>query len=457
MSIGIARANLNSNPLIFLLNFVLEKQKIMIIEDKGKLGEDFVNTLAYRSFLKYWCFPGPKYENGDKKEICDLLIIFNSVLIVISVKNYEFKGNHFRYFNNTIEKAVKQIHGACRTLFGAAEVQIKHPDREMEIFPREQITKVFRIVINLGEGVKFYPFNHSTKNDDYVTLFDKDSFETIISQLDTIPDFIDYLEKREKLFKGRITIIMPGDEYDFPLETQKEFFALQKQLTQNYILISGTEKDLLSHFFKNARNFPPFLNDDSNGIFLQIDGDWDSFSDIQQVKNKAEADKASYFIDDFVQNEILKNEYLQNLTPMRLNLAKAMLSFDRLTRRSIAKSYFEFHNRYKDVSGLNFGRRFGDYDGVGVLFTFYTDQMDMEMINTLNTLAIESVNLFTGYKSKSLILISSNRSHRFFFAHIDKIEKYEPDHEEMIRQDVKRMGWFTKHTLFQGSENEFPE
>jgi hypothetical protein len=83
--------------------------------------------------------------------------------------------------------------------------------------------------------------------------------------------------------------------------------------------------------------------------------------------------------------------------------------------------------------------------------------MDMEMINTLNTLAIESVNLFTGYKSKSLILISSNRSHRFLFAHIDKIEKYEPDHEEMIRQDVKRMGWFTKHTLFQGSENEFPE
>jgi len=427
------------------------------MDNKGQIGEDFVKNLAYRSFLKYWCYPGPKYENGDKKEICDLLIIFNSVLIVISVKNYEFKGNHFRYFNNTIEKAVKQIHGACRTLFSAAEVHIKHPDKEIETFPREQITKVFRIVINLGEGVKFYPFNQTTKNDDYVTLFDKDSFEAIIGQLDTIPDFIDYLEKREMLFKGRSSIIMPGDEFDFPVETQKEFFKLHEQLTQNYILISGTEKDLLSHFFKNTRNFPQALNENASGIFLQIDGDWDSFAAEQSVINKTKADKASYFIDGFVQNEILKDELLQNLTPMRLSLAKALLSFDRLTRRSIANSYFEFHNRYKDSSGLFFGRRFGDYDGVGILLTFYTDQMDFEMINDLNNLAIESCNLFTGYKSKSMILISANHSHRFLFAYIDKLEKYTPQHEELIRQDVKKMGWFTKHTFLQGTEDEFPK
>lgn len=427
------------------------------MDDKGQIGEDFVNDLAYRSFLKYWCYPGPKHENGDKKEICDLMIIFNSVLIIISVKNYEFKGNHFRYFNNTIEKAVKQIHGACRTLFSAKEVQIKHPDKEIEIFPREQIKKVFRIVINLGEGVKFYPFNQTTKNDDYVTLFDKDSFQTIIDQLDTIPDFIDYLEKREKLFKGRTTIIMPGDEFDFPVETQKEFFELRDQITNNYILISGTEKDLLSHFFKNTRNFPKALSEDSNGIYLIIDGDWDSFAAEEKVKNKAKADKASYFIDGFVQNEILKNDLLKNLTPMRLGLAKALLSFDRLTRRSIANSYFEFHDRYKDVSGLNFGRRFGDFDGVGVLMTFYTDQMDFEMINTLNNLAIESCSLFTGYKSRSMILISANRSHRFLFAYIDKIEKYSPQHEEMIRKDVKTLGWFTKHTFLHGTEKEFPK
>ena len=74
------------------------------MDDKGTLGEKFVNELAYNSFFKFWCYPSPKFENGNKKEICDLLILFNSIAIIITVKNYEFKGNHFRYFNNTIEK-----------------------------------------------------------------------------------------------------------------------------------------------------------------------------------------------------------------------------------------------------------------------------------------------------------------------------------------------------------------
>lgn len=39
------------------------------MKNKGELGEEFVNELAYNSFLKFWCYPGPKLENGDRKEI----------------------------------------------------------------------------------------------------------------------------------------------------------------------------------------------------------------------------------------------------------------------------------------------------------------------------------------------------------------------------------------------------
>lgn len=428
-----------------------------MLEDKGKIGEEFVNKLAYNSFLKFWCYPGPRFENGNKKEICDLLIIFQSVTIVISVKNYEFKGNHFRYFNNTIEKAVKQIYGACRVLFGTSEVHIKHPDKEIETFPKEQIKKIFRIVINLGDGVKFYPFNSTTKGDDYVTLFDKDSFETIIGELDTIPDFIDYLEKREKLFKDKTTIILPGDEYDFPIETQQEFFKLGETIEDKYIFISGTEKDLLSHFFKNQRNFPPVLSGDSDAYYIQLDGDWKKFTANKKVKNKNKADRISYFIDEFVKNELLKDTLLKDLTPMREELAKALLSFDRLTRRIISKNYFEFHELYKHNIGLNYARRFADFDGIGVLLTFYTKDMNIEMINTLNQLAIESSNLYTNYKSTSLILISSNSDHSFMFAYIDKLERYPPNIEKEIREDVEALGWFKKETYINVVENEFPK
>jgi hypothetical protein len=422
------------------------------MEDKGKIGEEFVNELTHNSFLKFWCYPGPKYENGNKKEICDLLILFNSITIIISVKNYEFKGNHFRYFNNTIKKAVNQLCGAQRVLFSNSEVKIKHPDKDIETFPKDEIKKIFRLVINLGDGVKFYPFNQITKNNDYVTLFDKDSFENIINELDTIPDFIDYLEKRESLFKNKLTLILPAGEHDFPIETQKEFFQFTKNINTDFIMISGSEKDLLAHFFKNQRNFPNVLNGDSNSYYLIIDGDWDEFKATQKAKNKEKADKISYFIEGFV-----KNELLINIDPAREKLAKALLSFDRLTRRTISKNYFDFHNKYKDVRGLYFGRRFSDFEGAGVLLTFCTKEMDFEMINTLNNLAIESTNLYTSYKSKSMILISTNSEHRFMFSYIEHLEKYPEDLEKEIRKDVKAMKWFTKHENINYTEIEFPD
>jgi len=83
--------------------------------------------------------------------------------------------------------------------------------------------------------------------------------------------------------------------------------------------------------------------------------------------------------------------------------------------------------------------------------------MNYEMINTLNNLAIESFNLFTDYKSKSMILISSNSKHRFRFAFIEKVEKYSKSLEEDIRKDVKTLGWFTKHETINDTEIEFPE
>ena len=127
--------------------------------EKGNIGENFVNEIAFNSFMKYWCYPSPKDENGDKKEICDLLILFGNSVIVISVKNYEFKEKYSRYFRRTIDKAV-QIYGAERKLFSEnQEIYFKHPNKKKERFPKEDIERVFRIIVNLGEGVKFYPFN----------------------------------------------------------------------------------------------------------------------------------------------------------------------------------------------------------------------------------------------------------------------------------------------------------
>ncbi len=111
-------------------------------ESKGKAGEDFVNFIAFNSFLKYWCFPSPLDITGDYKEICDLLIVFEHICIIISVKNYTFKGDYERFFKKTIEKAIRQIDGAERKLFRDKPLLLKHPDREPELFNKESINEV---------------------------------------------------------------------------------------------------------------------------------------------------------------------------------------------------------------------------------------------------------------------------------------------------------------------------
>ena len=71
----------------------MRKTTNMDSQIRGTEGEKFVNQLAYSTFFKYWCYPSPKLENSNKKEICDLLIIFRDIVLIFSVKNYEFKGN----------------------------------------------------------------------------------------------------------------------------------------------------------------------------------------------------------------------------------------------------------------------------------------------------------------------------------------------------------------------------
>ncbi|WP_343614098.1 hypothetical protein [Flavobacterium sp.] len=425
------------------------------MSDKGSLGEEFVNELAYNSFLKFWCYPGPKLENGDKKEISDLLIIFDDTLIVVSVKNYEFKGNYSRYFNRTINKALNQIHGACRILFSGNDVYIKHPDRNVELFPREQIKKIFRIVVNLGEGTKFYPFNGLTKNNDYVTFFDKSSFETVIDELDTIADFTEYLQKREQVFKNKNTTILSGADFDFIKNQTDSNFGIEFDQNKSSILISGTEKDLLAIYFREGHNFPNGLNKDEQQIFLIIDGAWEEFAATERKINKEKADKVSYFIDEIIRNALSKNE-LQNLSELRLTLAKSLLSFSRLKRRRIVLSYFEFQKKHNEYTGSDLPSMFTQIDGVGVLFVFITDQINSDRLYMLKEYAIISYYIETNFEIESLLLISTNSRHEIELIHKDKLEISAAAKEKDAIKLIQERKLHAKQNMTIISDEEFP-
>jgi len=426
--------------------------------EKGNIGEQFVNEIAFNTFIKYWCYPNPRDEDGDKKEICDLLIIFRGIAIIISVKNYEFKENYARYFRQTIDKAVKQIYGAERKLFNSNDIYIKHPEKAKERFPKEVIVKVFRIIVNLGEGVKFYPFNRKTKNDKFISIVDKESFYTIINELDTLPDFIHYLEKREELFSDKSVTILPGEEYDFLGETSIQFFEHVnenfKPDKQQSIIISGTEHDLLAHYLEHNRSFSKQIDSKKyNGMLLQIDGDWENYLSLKEVQLKKQRDKNSYFID-----ELVKREILSDIKPNSEEIAKELLSFNRFNRRMISNNFMQFYDIYKENRGLNFARRYGDFDGTGIVFAFYTPEMENDMVNFLLELAIDSFCVYSGYQSNKMIMIATTREFRQFKMGIVRdIKPFDREKELQVMNDAKQLGWFTQIEGIRHQEKEYPD
>lgn len=426
--------------------------------EKGNIGEDFVNRIAYKSFLEYWCYPSPKDEDGDKKEICDLLILFNDSLVIISVKNYEFKDFYSRYFRRTIDKAVKQIYGAERKLFKSnRDILIKHPKRRKERFPKEKIKNIHRVIINLGEGVRFYPFNKETKDEKFITLFDKKAFETLVQELDTIPDFLEYLSKREKLFADKSVTILPGEEDDFPVDTTHQFFEYSQQqfdpIEKQGILISGTEHDLLAHYLKNKRTFPEYLESkEYNKTYIQLDGNWEDFNKRKQVIQKRDLDKNSYFLDELVKREVLTNN-----SEKSIELATAIMSFNRFDRRVISNNFLQFFDLYKDSKGNYLARRYADFNGTGIVFAFYTQEMPQEMINALLDIALDSFCVYSNYKSKTMILIATtNEFKQFKMGLMKDIIPFSKKKELQIKKDVELLGWFTNHQEIEVSETEYP-
>lgn len=427
--------------------------------EKGNIGEEFVNGIAFDSFIEHWCYPSPKDEKGDQKEICDLLILFGDKLIIISVKNYEFKDFYSRYFRRTIEKAVKQIYGAERKLFKSErDIFIKHPKRNIEKFPKGKVKEIHRVIVNLGEGVKFYPFNKETKDEKFITLLDKDAFQTIVRELDTIPDFLDYLRKREELFSNKTATIMPGKEDDFSPETSEQFFEYEekqfKPADKRSILISGTEHDLLAHYLKNNKEFPDYIHSDEyNGMFIQLDGTWNEFVKKKQVKAKKKLDKNSYFLD-----KLVKREVLNNINENSIELATAIMSFDRFNRRIISNNFFQFYEAHKNLKGDYLARRYGDFQGTGIVFAFFSQETPPKMVNILLEIALDSFCIYSKYKSSSMILIATtNKFKQFKMGLMKDIKPFSAKKELQVKKDVELLGWFKNYEEFEITASEYPD
>ena len=221
-------------------------------------SERYLTQLANRSFLSLWSYSnvyrdqGRKASKGDGKEFCDLLVVFNEHIIIFSDKNCTFtnSGNldvdWRRWYKKTIENSANQIWGAenwinsyPKLIFLDSTCTVPFPIP----LPISAKAKIHRIVVAHGASERckaelggsgslmLFPaitgFDHIKAISDggrpfavgqvdptkgYVHIFDDTSLAIILGKLDTITDFVSYLQKKESFVLSGQLLGSAGEE-----------------------------------------------------------------------------------------------------------------------------------------------------------------------------------------------------------------------------------------------------
>lgn len=222
------------------------------IKKKGSTDrERYLEKLANTSFFGLWSYPSLYTDEGINKhgigeELCDLLVVFGKDIIVFSDKDVKFNGEidldiaWKRWFKRAVSKS-------CRQLYGAKSWIRKYPDK---IFLDErcsvkipfELTRDINIHLvavtcnsakfsdkYFGEQVPSSFVQHFSLNEKeclekpfhvgwldqskkYIHILDERSLDLLLSELDTIYDFINYLNEKETAIVEKRLSVAAGEE-----------------------------------------------------------------------------------------------------------------------------------------------------------------------------------------------------------------------------------------------------
>ena len=205
-------------------------------------AEQYLKTLCDRSFLSLWSFSNPYKKVG--RELCDLLVVFGNDIIIFSDKNCRFDPNieidigWSRWFRSTVLAGAKQAQGACRSI----------STNPSQIFLDAKCAQQLPYQVSISEKTRFHlvvtlhgisdhcrtyfpgssgslmltndpelsgrPFTVGDFNNpkNFVHVFDDESMDIVLKNLDTVSDFVTYLNKKEKFLRSSVTVFASGEE-----------------------------------------------------------------------------------------------------------------------------------------------------------------------------------------------------------------------------------------------------
>lgn len=301
-------------------------------EIKGKKAEKVVHELAIRSFLTDWCYLNPNLPNG--KELCDLLIVFDDIVVIWQVKNLKVDG-HGKYKKKEVEKNLRQLSGARRHLIDLkTPIELENPRRGKKTFDPMTIRRVHLISVLLGEGEDYFSFVENIAGFN-AHVFTGQFTRIVLNELNTISDFVQYLLAKESL------------------------------LSQNKgLTLIGGEEELLACYLSDNRGFGGWENADR---IVVGQGRWKDLRNKAVYQAKKRADEISYFWDSIL-NRIHEGGKGYEV------VAREIARPDRFQRRCLSRDFIDAHIRADKDNSHNPFRRVVSYENVSYCFLFQDDQ-----------------------------------------------------------------------------------
>ncbi|SPE26169.1 conserved hypothetical protein [Acidobacteriia bacterium SbA2] len=276
-------------------------------------AERFVYELSRKSFLSLWSYANPRREIAGK-ELCDVLVVCSPDVIIISVKEIRLGDSTAspvefeRWRRRAIEESVKQLYGAERNI--PLAVQVVRADNSLGVqFPPTNEARIHRVAVGVGsKGVVPLSFGDFGKG--FVHVFDGTAFHLVLSELDTIEDFVHYLSAKE------------------------QFCRRVKELIQT------REEDLLAIYLHGGRRFP-----DPPDVLVTPDYLWETIQKKPEYQNRKRADKISYEWDRLIQRfarDALSGNLEPGSSPTSAELGlRTMARENRFSRRILGAAFKE--------------------------------------------------------------------------------------------------------------------
>jgi hypothetical protein len=366
------------------------KERVPIHKAQGVTpSERYLNSLCEKSFLSLWSYPVVFKDQkvggkGDGKELCDMVVVFDEHVLIFSDKHCSFRLSEDieldwrRWYKQAIHKSAVQAWGAERWLR-------EHPDR---VYLDRACTKRFPLPIPSNESARYHLIVVANGSEDrckaifggtgslmldfslglqgnaedlssnpftvgdldpsrtFVHVLTEYTLDILLKTLDTISDFVSYLERKENLIRSNTAIFAPGEE---------DLLA--------FYLMHKNEKGM--HDFTFGRDYC--------GVFLE-EGVWKDFCNGPERKEQLRQDNISYIWDDlierFARHALNATQYYTNCIELsNIEICLRFMAHEpRLARRLIAKGLMDLYTNTPD--GTRRTRYFKPHSDNGPFYVF---------------------------------------------------------------------------------------